>query len=85
MKNEPVFPQGIPIYTNQLNEDGEQTIKVHLGDVRGGLTKLEYFAGLAMQALLSNDDVQIGLERAAVNVAMKLITELEERESQETI
>ena len=49
-------------------------------NVDGGLTKREYFAGLAMQGILSADDcnnVTVEIARGAVMMADALLAELE--------
>jgi len=53
-----------------------------------GLTKLEYFAGLAMQGILANskyyeENTNSELVKCAVNIAKALIDELNKEESED--
>ncbi len=72
MKNEPAFPfeQVEAITTN-----GQEIVKNHLG-----LTKREYFAGLAMQGLAARGNSSMSMEgriERAVDYADALLAELE--------
>ena len=71
MKDEPAFPCELLF----LGNSGEQVMNFH------GLTKREYFAGLAMQALLDHswDQRKMDLDCAAraVKYADALLAELE--------
>lgn len=49
------------------------------GDLSGGLTKLEYFAGQAMQGLLSNDCNQSDIEAQAISHAKELFKQLNKK------
>lgn len=47
------------------------------GDLYGGLTKREYFAGLAMQGLLANTSCHAHIVRDAIDCADALLEEIE--------
>lgn len=87
MKNElmPAFPlpltrDGSPI--SMAHTDSESVIKDR--QLAYGLTKLEYFAGLALQGIMSNQHCMptvtkhfVGIAEDAVLAAQSLIAELE--------
>lgn len=75
--NEPAFPQ----QEGKLIQKGDGYEVREGNGVRGGLTRLEYFAGLAMQGLLSDphwdaDTIEEGAEMC-VKWSAALIAELE--------
>ena len=73
MKNEPAFPI---ITLDDFRDLPETNVK----QTGGGLTKLEYFAGLAMQASRSRNSNYKNWEELAkdsVDIAKALIAELE--------
>lgn len=76
--DEPAFPslQTFERFNDDLGKYEDYTLPA------GGVTKREYFAGLAMQALvstytISRDEVTIGTAETAVRYADALLAELE--------
>lgn len=64
-----------------MKDDNQKAInngKMYVNDGVCGLTKREYFAGLALQGLLANDGKQLGVVESAVRIADKLLLALEE-------
>lgn len=59
----------------------------HNGDQQFGLTKREYFAGLAMQGICASNGWKLSLDgivNASVEIADKLLKELEKQQQNET-
>lgn len=70
--NQPINPQILSDYNGE-----NQIVAVFTDSEKQGLTKREYYAGLAMQAYINNTNSEVFIAEKAVKQADELLKHLE--------